>query len=1022
MDLRQHTVRVTIAEGSVSAVYLPPSMSDDACVEALNYISQSDLVMGDFNVRYPHLYPDIASGSAESRRDSIDDWAEHNDLEMTISSRGIPNVDHVFGRHSEDTAVEYTAPLYAQGNQTTHGVLRTMWTRRQPVKGSTTPKNGAKRYFLKHLDDIDARTKLQRLYKSRTSAIENVIEGGTKVVKTHSSLAARQRRVDACYDFFIQQVDEIVTKAIGEYKPEEFRHKKVDRTAQKLRNFRGGRNTLLRMIKKAHRTTRTVPLQSRTDDKSPEEDAISFMEEIYQTRGQASSVPTWEQETNTDWKMIETNVRTIGLFFKEYNDTKSGGKDGLHTKLIQALGEGTYFFKHIRDLYNLFSSSGATPTAWNLSIVNPIPKGHEGHTIDLQRPVSLTAMLRRCYENIILTACISKPVLKEALKVNFAQAGFQPHQSTILHTIAAHEHQVRTHGTQIFIDLKQAYDRVDLDLLFQKLTERGVPTAIRTVLFSLFAHCRSQIAVNGGLSETFERYTGIFQGSLLAPMLWNVYIDDLATIINGSEAEAYPHALFFADDIKLQYRPETQDTLIQMHLDIISQWCIAHNMKPGINKCGIIHAPGRNRETIIAFTLADQLLPEVDSYKYLGFEMTQQGIDWRTYTDRVANKAVKTLKMLKAVGYRWRASLKVVSYKTFVRSTLEYGASLLHHWINGNPVQRAQRISLTDKFKAIQEEAIRWIFRMHSSAVVTKTHESLAAILTVENRLLQLATTLTTHLERAPRFHPAICLLETEGNVRPIMARYILPHCKSTSWFVQYQVKQRQLTELNGVQLTLGTWVKKRAKEEFMFKSGMLARYCNEDGRTDSGMDYTLDIRDNAIAQKAIKWRLNKCHLWKCRCGGTLARNHIDECPAMTTAPLDPDVRARCEQEMGMQHHVIERMVDASYHYSLMDQMLNLRLFEDFGRVMDYLNQDVQENDDGQILENLDDANNNDIGESDGESLTSDDGSEALEALLLAMDQDDKDWDYETGTMDNYEDGNYDSDTDKQGNMWDFME
>jgi hypothetical protein len=161
----------------------------------------------------------------------------------------------------------------------------------------------------------------------------------------------------------------------------------------------------------------------------------------------------------------------------------------------------------------------------------------------------------------------------------------------------------------------------------------------------------------------------------------------------------------------------------------------------------------------------------------------------------------------------------------------------------------------------------------------------------------------------------------------------------------------------------------------------------------------------------------------------------------MDGAPLDVEVRARCEREMGMQHHTIERIVNKDYHYSILDQLLNFRLFADFGNVIGYLNVDPLANTMNPLVDNqetsgipqvnrLSELNQNQANQHDDNmSQTSFDGSENLEALLRTMDTDDEEWAggadrfgmHGLVESDAFGDLDLESDVEDQGALWEYM-
>jgi hypothetical protein len=807
---------------------------------------------------------------------------------------------------------------------------------------NTTDRNEeedpATRWQLKQLDSTHVCIRIRQDYNNVTKSLTKMLDKAMEAITPGTDFKTRRTIVDTAYQTLMECINKIAKKQMGSYKPQVVK-RKIDKMIAFLQDHVGGINGFLRMFKRARRSgTTSIKISSRDLTKSPEEDAIAYYEGIFQSLPAPPPHPPW-RPTNEIHPSLQRDASFVENFFKFYDINKSCGKDGLHTKFARVLGQDTKFNAHIMQLFDLCNLAGTTPTEWNCSIVNPIPKGSKETTIDVQRPIALTAMLRRCYEKLVHQGIQHTPELANAVKVNYAQAGFQPRQSTMLHVMASHEHQRQTDGIQIFIDLKAAYDRVNLKILFQILEQRGVPRNIINILWSLFAGCASQISINGKLTRSFQRFTGLFQGSLLAPMLWNIYVDGLADALNGKIPRGLPFSIFFADDIKLQYdRRNIHQTwaLAQMHLDLTSTWCGENNMIPGIKKCGVIIPRDCDTTGLPPLTLNGQPLPITDSYKYLGFEMTSKGLDWISYVNRIVTKARNTLSFARIEGMKWRPALRVAAYKTFVRSILEYGAPLLHCYLNNDiprnrvtaAAEKAQRALLWTAMEQVQDEALGWIF---DTRRVTVTHRSLAAIIPMRDRLLQLATTFTEHLAHAPAFHPTSILLKEQPVWNQRFDARMLHQCRETPLSRLYQVYKN--TPSNSRIKLLDEWLKERNREDFhSAKYGRLASYCSAKSRTQAGMDFALDIRDPVTGHAALNWRLNKYHQALCKCGGTLSRSHINTCTHLGNIPMAPyQARQLHDAFDAFSNPIVEQVRALSGdNFCVLDQLLNERQYETF--------------------------------------------------------------------------------------------
>eukprot|EP00123_Amoebidium_parasiticum_P019158 comp24345_c0_seq3/m.46428 comp24345_c0_seq3/g.46428 ORF comp24345_c0_seq3/g.46428 comp24345_c0_seq3/m.46428 type:complete len:204 (-) comp24345_c0_seq3:221-832(-) len=192
-------------------------------------------------------------------------------------------------------------------------------------------------------------------------------------------------------------------------------------------------------------------------------------------------------------------------------------------------------------------------------MVFPIKKMVARGPIHEFRPITLTSVFRRLFESGLLQAFSHNPTLKQASQLSPLQAAFRNRHSCYDQILTLHNATQGDPEHLVFIDFKNAYDTVDLPRLWAKLTTRGVPSQMGRLLEAMFTFTCGRAVVNGRLSPGFTRTRGVLQGSLLSPLLFNLYIDDLADALSAAQIDGglpskAPPALFFADDIVLVIR------------------------------------------------------------------------------------------------------------------------------------------------------------------------------------------------------------------------------------------------------------------------------------------------------------------------------------------------------------------------------------------------------------------------------------------------------------------------------------
>ena len=119
------------------------------------------------------------------------------------------------------------------------------------------------------------------------------------------------------------------------------------------------------------------------------------------------------------------------------------------------------------------------------------------------------------------------------VKLNWGQAGFRSGFSCMTHVLLAEQCRLNIKMKyRVFLDLRNAYDSVPISKVITKLLIKGVPKGLCKLIQSLDTNCTTQVAVNGKLTSPIPLHRGLFQGSILSPLLFDVFIDDLAEQLN----------------------------------------------------------------------------------------------------------------------------------------------------------------------------------------------------------------------------------------------------------------------------------------------------------------------------------------------------------------------------------------------------------------------------------------------------------------------------------------------------------
>ena len=219
--------------------------------------------------------------------------------------------------------------------------------------------------------------------------------------------------------------------------------------------------------------------------------------------------------------------------------------------------------------------------------------------------------------------------LKAALdkRLREEQAGFRQDRSCTDHIatmriIIEQSLEWQTPLYSIFVDFQKAFDWVNRDLLLYKLsTSYDIHGRLFNILSTIYKSSNAQIKINGLYTESFSVTSGVRQGDIVSPILFSMYLNDLASGIKdlncGIQIEDINISiLLYADDIVLIGKDEKS---IQKMLNFTTNWCKKWRMSINSDKTQIVHFRNSSMpQSSYAFYFESQPLRTVDHYKYLG--------------------------------------------------------------------------------------------------------------------------------------------------------------------------------------------------------------------------------------------------------------------------------------------------------------------------------------------------------------------------------------------------------------------
>ena len=327
-------------------------------------------------------------------------------------------------------------------------------------------------------------------------------------------------------------------------------------------------------------------------------------------------------------------------------------------------------------IYEISLNSGNYPDAWKISYIRPRFKSGSKFDVSNYRPINVTSILSRIMEKIIKTQMFNYFITENVISPS--QHGFISKRScaTCQADFLNHITSLRDKGYSaavLYFDFSKAFDTVSHSRLLHKLEKLGIRNPLLKWISS-FLTGRSQMVNIGSIkSDPFPIISGVVQGSVLGPLLFLIYINDITEgIINGS-----PY--LYADDLKIVYKLDKSTipqslSRIQKDLDRLEDWCESWAMKLNADKCGVMYIG--NVEIKTPLILNKSHFNIIRSVKDLGIIYNNR----LSVSEQVSSVTAKANRSAGFIGRNFTMTeTKLTLFKMFVRPKIEYCSFAFSH-------------------------------------------------------------------------------------------------------------------------------------------------------------------------------------------------------------------------------------------------------------------------------------------------------------------------------------------------------
>ena len=381
----------------------------------------------------------------------------------------------------------------------------------------------------------------------------------------------------------------------------------------------------------------------------------------------------------------------------ETNINKTPGPDKISPKILKELNDS--IIKPLTICFNKSFNLGKVPQEWKLANVTPIFKKGSKSVPGNYRPISLTSIVCKLMEKIIRNIIMKH--LKEKGLLNKSQHGFLENHSCLTNLLEFFYDIFAMYDEEkavdvIYLDFKKAFDQVPHKRLLAKIKAHGIDGKLLAWLDNWLSERKQRVVINGKTSEWVNVTSGVPQGSVLGPILFLIFINDIDNDLCCKISK-------FADDTKIGNKAVSplQRQQIQSDLNKLVEWSKRWQMNFNTDKCKVLHIGNKN--TKAQYTMNGTQLKAVDKERDLGVIISSD-----LKPSLQCSEAIKKANQI--VGFIGRSfefkSEKIILtlYNSLVRPHLEY---CVQFW---SPYYRKD----IDKLERIQRRVTKMIPRLRN--------------------------------------------------------------------------------------------------------------------------------------------------------------------------------------------------------------------------------------------------------------------------------------------------------------------
>ena len=418
---------------------------------------------------------------------------------------------------------------------------------------------------------------------------------------------------------------------------------------------------------------------------------------------------------------FEITCSDIIIACKQMKNKLSRTPDGIPSLFIKKTINS--ILKPLCSIFNLSLKCNSIPSQWKCAYVTPIFKKGDRRNPTNYRPISLTSSFCRLFE-----AIVSEKIMQHLLSLNLlssSQFGFVPNRSSCGQLLTClHKWYFSffdNHTTSVlYTDISKAFDSVNHRFLVKILESYGISHELVSWIRNFLNKRFQKVCIGSSMSEPLEVYSGVPQGSVIGPLLFIIFINNIVSCVDNSSVDI----TMFADDTKLF---STCPIKLQQGIDSGATWLLNHKLKLASHKCHILQISKQHISDHSQFKIGTDPVQSKLAIKDLGVYVSHD-LKWASHINYIYNNAAQySYQILKTFR-----SKNIWTYKklllTYIRPKLEYNT----------PVWSPHLKKDVDKIERIQRYYTKRVFfRCNISFDSYKDRLNILNIKSLEHRRIQ---------------------------------------------------------------------------------------------------------------------------------------------------------------------------------------------------------------------------------------------------------------------------------------------